>query len=373
MYLSKSRARVPGASPGCEIGHSNGSRKMTILTLDRVVAATIGVMVSCMASWGQVGEMDPCIRREIERGRTEALNSLSMIVGPIGDLNGDGLADIAAIDPNFVNTPIVVRSRANGKVLLTFAPDKQDRVFITFFDAGDVDRDGVPDIAVGTLPSVHSVTGRARLAIHSGMTGGLICAVVPGPVAAAAALVVLPQDVDASGSVTIEDLAAVVEAVGDPTVASLAKHDIDKDDIVTAADMYAVFVALGTDPNVAMDMSVVWQTLSAAPAMTEDGAWVEFADASGAVVVAGIGRVIKCFLCGLSCGDALDNAWKCREWFWDQYCACYDIADQLDQTECLERVRRDGIRGCLDPIIDATVECADCIRKCSPTAPLPTR
>jgi len=63
MYLSKSRARVPGASPGCEIGHSNGSRKMTILTLDRVVAATIGVMVSCMASWGQVGEMDPCIRR----------------------------------------------------------------------------------------------------------------------------------------------------------------------------------------------------------------------------------------------------------------------------------------------------------------------
>ncbi len=320
----------------------------------------------CAPTSGQVGEMDPCIRRELERGRTVAAQMLAPIVGHVGDLDGDGFADIGAIDSNFVNTPLSIRSGANGSLLLVVVPDKQDRAFLTFFDAGDVDMDGTLDISLGTLPSVYSVTGLSLLAIHSGTTGKLICSLIPGT-STMPLRVIVPADVDASGEVTIHDAGAVVEALGDTSLFEIARFDVDKDNSVTLSDVLDVALAAGMEPASQLDLSRVWSTLADSAAVTAGGDWVEYRDAQGTLVVAGIVRIIRCFLCGLSCGDALDTAWACREWFWDRYCACYAIPDQLDQTECLERTRREGLTACLVPIIDAAGECADCIRKCSPT------
>ena len=84
-----------------------------------------------------------------------------------GDVNGDGIPDVAAGAPGS-NTVLVLSGR-DGKTLLTLKGDSADGdLGVSTAGVGDVDGDGRPDIAGGS-PSSHQGTGRVY--IFSGKDG----------------------------------------------------------------------------------------------------------------------------------------------------------------------------------------------------------
>jgi hypothetical protein len=101
-------------------------------------------------------------------------------VAGVGDLDGDAVPDFmvaaARADPNGANSGRVrVYSGADGAVLFTFDGDAAGDQFGTSVRrAGDVDNDGVPDLAVGAPfhDGVGADSGLAR--VFSGRTGAVL-------------------------------------------------------------------------------------------------------------------------------------------------------------------------------------------------------
>ncbi|MEM9555425.1 MAG: hypothetical protein AAGC60_14310 [Acidobacteriota bacterium] len=101
--------------------------------------------------------------------------------GLVGDVNHDGVADLVAgamgAGPSGGGEAYVL-SGVDGAIVHTLSPDPETAsVFGQFFasGAGDVNRDGVPDVYVGDYnDSSGGVAGTGRAYVFSGRTGRLI-------------------------------------------------------------------------------------------------------------------------------------------------------------------------------------------------------
>ncbi|HZJ70719.1 MAG TPA: hypothetical protein VFF36_07275, partial [Planctomycetota bacterium] len=106
-------------------------------------------------------------------------------IGPIahvGDLNGDGFGDLIIGNPEGAKgKPAHVVSGLDGSVLLTLQPPQNTEFATAVAGAGDLDRDGVPDLLVGAPGD--SFTGGVQsqegsLSVFSGADGHLLWIVI---------------------------------------------------------------------------------------------------------------------------------------------------------------------------------------------------
>lgn len=109
---------------------------------------------------------------------------LGWSLAAVGDLDGDGIGDLAAGSPGPVdNVPddghVVLISGVDGSSIAVVRGAPGERFGAAVAPAGDVDLDGVPDIAVGAPDSYQSVVGpilgnkAGRVVIVSGAHPGL--------------------------------------------------------------------------------------------------------------------------------------------------------------------------------------------------------
>ncbi len=106
---------------------------------------------------------------------------LGSSVSGIGDVNGDGFADVIIGSPGYDNGLAVgagkasVWSGADGSLLYSFlGAGPGDGLGTSVSDAGDVNADGVPDVIVGAPLSDWIGTNSGRAYVYSGATGGLL-------------------------------------------------------------------------------------------------------------------------------------------------------------------------------------------------------
>lgn len=319
-------------------------------------AIAVGVVLCASASaFGQL--TDPCE----QRGQTQSFDAAYV---DIGDLDGEGNPEYAFIDPDESGAAVEVYSSSTGLQLMELHGGKADFYFYSFMDGGNIDGDGYPETAVASV----YLSGQAleiRFNIYSGVTGKLMAYLYPEPDGEGGWTLkpVLASDVEKSGNVTNTDLVMVSDAIA--TQSYQPALDVNKDDAVDGFDAIEVADDLG-DSSANYDFKQLTDRILAADGAVDNEQFTTvFADnrGAGAPVQAGI---VGCFLCGLRCGDALDQAWDCKEKLWEAKCDCWDIPDLFERSACLDDVRLNFLPDCLQDVIDATETCAKCIKKCGP-------
>ncbi len=110
-----------------------------------------------------------------------AQEELGRSVSGIGDVNGDGLADVIIGSPGYDNGLAIsvgkasVRSGADGSLLYSFlGVTPGDWFGASVSGAGDVNGDGVPDLIIGAPYSDWVGNNSGRAFVYSGATGGLL-------------------------------------------------------------------------------------------------------------------------------------------------------------------------------------------------------
>ncbi len=110
-----------------------------------------------------------------------AFDKAGFAVAFVGDMDGDGVGDVAGAAPFHDAVAsnagqVLVLSGATGSVLLDIQGESAgDRFGSALAGAGDIDRDGVPDLIVGA-PGVDEPGGwiDGRVTVHSGLSGSIL-------------------------------------------------------------------------------------------------------------------------------------------------------------------------------------------------------
>jgi len=110
-----------------------------------------------------------------------AFDKAGFAVALVGDLDGDGVADVAGGAPFHDAAAsnagqVLVLSGATGSVLLDIkGDDAGDRFGSALAGASDIDGDGTPDLIVGA-PGVNAPGGwdGGRVTVHSGLSGSIL-------------------------------------------------------------------------------------------------------------------------------------------------------------------------------------------------------
>ncbi|GIK19940.1 MAG: hypothetical protein BroJett004_21040 [Planctomycetota bacterium] len=278
-------------------------------------------------------------------------------VTPLPDLDGDDFGDYAVWDPNsgFFNPRVQVFSGASHSLLYDLNGWTGDHWFgFVVVDGGDVNNDGTPDIAVGSLvASGANGDYTARITFFSGIDGT--------PIVRAYLVEIGPDyfevrpfcitNVGLSGIVDGSDVAEVLAWQG-ASADVAGDADVDNSGVVDEYDVLQIVLSLGCNGS-SFDFSDFESRLNE-PELGEDEP------------VAGIGKIIKCFICGVKCGSKLDQAWECRNALKEAECACWELGDYFEISACLDNLRLNFLPNCLNDVIDAAGSCASCIRKCGP-------
>lgn len=171
------------------------------------------------------------------------------------DLDGDGIAEWASGEPRYALTRgrVRVHSGATGAMRFEIVGDVDEMFGVDVVGVGDLNGDGVPDLAVGSEYDSRTLPTAGRASIHSGVDGALIRELgSPGLEDRHGAAIVAMDDVDGDGvpdvAVTTlrEDGATfnvgAVRAYSGATGAELYRVEGD-----TANDLFGVTLALGDD------------------------------------------------------------------------------------------------------------------------------
>ncbi len=96
-------------------------------------------------------------------------------VAAVGDVNGDGYADFAIGEPGTTNGSVYVYSGQDGSVIHTLAGAESGAQFgFSAAGAGDLNGDGRMDILVGEPTAAAGGTNRGKAYVYSGATGSVI-------------------------------------------------------------------------------------------------------------------------------------------------------------------------------------------------------
>ncbi|MBL8842407.1 MAG: FG-GAP repeat protein [Planctomycetes bacterium] len=105
---------------------------------------------------------------------TSSAPNVGTSVAFLGDVNGDGIPDYVAGGPALTLLPegighVLIGSGADGSLLLDLAGVQGDGFGHAVANAGDLDGDAIPDLAIGA-----SRDGKGVVFLHSGATGALL-------------------------------------------------------------------------------------------------------------------------------------------------------------------------------------------------------
>lgn len=100
-------------------------------------------------------------------------------VASIGDLDGDGVPELAVGDPGYLSGPtessVSIFDGASGSLRHEFrGPTNQDQLGRSVAGVGDVNQDGVPDFAMGAPRNSKLAPFGGMVRVHSGMDGSLL-------------------------------------------------------------------------------------------------------------------------------------------------------------------------------------------------------
>jgi len=291
----------------------------------------------------------------------------------IGDVDGDGVGDYVFYNPNVSDAAIQVFSGASDAHLMDLFGGPGDLHWFSIVDAGDINGDGIPEIAAGVIYETEEDLP-ARFAVYDGANGRLFAYLMPSvnPDGSYAIVPMLLTDVSPSGIVDETDVQMITMALADGSDDMYL--DMNQDLAVDGDDLLIVVSEIGSVAvGGAYDFSgLIDSILSAEGAVDEPGFETVFADNRNAGPVVDAGP-FGCLLCGIRCGNALNTAWDCRRRMWEARCDCFCDEDgnplnplDLEVIECLEDVQRNFLPECLQDVIDAVPACAKCIRKCGP-------
>jgi hypothetical protein len=104
----------------------------------------------------------------------------AMFTSIVGDVNGDGVADIYASDfSNAASGPVTgriyVRSGIDGRPLLTLTGERAGDAFgVGPADVGDVDKDGYDDLVIGAWQHASAAPSGGKIYLYSGRDGRLM-------------------------------------------------------------------------------------------------------------------------------------------------------------------------------------------------------
>jgi hypothetical protein len=116
-----------------------------------------------------------------------------------GDLTGDGIPEIACGAPGTSAATILQVNNSGGAYWRTvLSPDPSEAFGAVVTGAGDLNGDGVPELAVGA-PNYDSLRG--RVAVYDGATGGVLFQYTGGPGDYCGRALAALADVDGDGSV----------------------------------------------------------------------------------------------------------------------------------------------------------------------------
>lgn len=117
----------------------------------------------------------------------------------VGDVNGDGFADVAIGEPQ--NSRVLVYSGASGSQIHSLSPGASWWFGTSVTRVPDMNNDGRPEIAAAGTGSVASGTGHGRIRVHSGANAAILLDVQGAPtnVAEIGAAVVALGDIDRDG------------------------------------------------------------------------------------------------------------------------------------------------------------------------------
>jgi hypothetical protein len=134
-----------------------------------------------------------------------AFDQLGFAVAFVGDVDGDGVSDLAVgapfHDAGASNAGLVrVHSGATGALLLTLHGGAAgDRFGSALSGAGDIDGDGVPDLIVGAPGADGPDTDCGRVTAHSGADGSVLLSFTHPGNGASFGTAVAAGDIDADG------------------------------------------------------------------------------------------------------------------------------------------------------------------------------
>ena len=79
-------------------------------------------------------------------------------------------------------------------------------------------------------------------------------------------------------------------------------------------------------------------------------------------------NLINCLGCMVDCSDSYTAAWDCRDQLKAAECACWDLGDFFEISQCLDDLRLTFMQDCIAGAAAAAGDCGQCIYQCHPLA-----